>query len=76
MVRPSSVAPLDPSTDVFSSFFVAAGSVVHKSEANRGDKSRFIYTFHMIESPEHGAKYECVPSLLVLLPASGLLPTR
>lgn len=29
----------------------STGSVIHKSEANRGDKSRFIYTFHMIESP-------------------------
>ncbi|KAL7412109.1 hypothetical protein BDY24DRAFT_394684 [Mrakia frigida] len=34
------------------------GSVIHKSEANRGDQSRFIYTFHMIESPEHGAIYD------------------
>ena len=25
--------------------------MIHKSEANRGHKSRFIYTFHMIESP-------------------------
>ena len=40
--------------------FFPIGSVIHKSEANRGDKSRFIYTFHMIESPEHGAVYECV----------------
>lgn len=27
------------------------GSVLHKSERNRSDKTRFAYTFHMIESP-------------------------
>jgi len=26
------------------------GSVLHKSERNRSDKTRFAYTFHMIES--------------------------
>lgn len=31
------------------SLVVINGSVVHKSEANRSDKSRFIYTFHIIE---------------------------
>ena len=25
------------------------GSVLHKSDHNRSDKSRWIYTFHMIE---------------------------
>ena len=25
------------------------GNVLHKSEANRSDKSRYIYTFHIIE---------------------------
>ena len=30
------------------------GSVVHKSGANRSDKSRYIYTFHVIEGE---AKY-------------------
>ncbi|CAD6913425.1 unnamed protein product [Tilletia laevis] len=34
------------------------GSVLHKSERNRSDRSRFIYTFHMIEAEEHGAKYD------------------
>ncbi|KAE8229955.1 hypothetical protein CF326_g5060 [Tilletia indica] len=34
------------------------GSVLHKSERNRSDKSRFIYTFHMIEAEEHGVKYD------------------
>lgn len=29
------------------------GSVLHKSERNRSDKTRFAYTFHMIESPPH-----------------------
>lgn len=27
------------------------GSVLHKSERNTSDKTRFAYTFHMIESP-------------------------
>ena len=25
------------------------GSVVHKSEANKSDRSRYVYTFHIIE---------------------------
>lgn len=29
------------------------GSVLHKSEKNRGQKTRFAYTFHMIESSPH-----------------------
>jgi phytanoyl-CoA hydroxylase len=29
------------------------GSVLHKSERNRSDRTRFAYTFHMIESPPH-----------------------
>lgn len=29
------------------------GSVLHKSERNRSDKTRFAYTFHMIDSPPH-----------------------
>ena len=29
------------------------GSVLHKSERNRSAKTRFAYTFHMIESPPH-----------------------
>ncbi|KAJ7925266.1 phytanoyl-CoA dioxygenase [Mycena leptocephala] len=32
------------------------GSVLHKSERNTSDKTRFAYTFHMIESS--GAKYD------------------
>lgn len=31
------------------------GSVLHKSPANRSDKSRYIYTFHVIEG---GAEYD------------------
>lgn len=34
------------------------GSVLHKSEKNLSDKSRFIYTFHMIEGDESRAKYD------------------
>ncbi|KAJ3121439.1 hypothetical protein HK098_003667 [Nowakowskiella sp. JEL0407] len=33
------------------------GSVLHKSEHNKSDKSRFIYTFHCIEGEESGAEY-------------------
>ncbi|TPX38319.1 hypothetical protein SmJEL517_g00303 [Synchytrium microbalum] len=33
------------------------GSVMHKSTYNRSDKSRFIYTFHMIEGPGANFKY-------------------
>lgn len=29
------------------------GSVLHKSGRNTSDKTRFAYTFHMIESPPH-----------------------
>lgn len=29
------------------------GSVLHKSERNRSEKTRFAYTFHMIETPPH-----------------------
>ncbi|GAA5908552.1 phytanoyl-CoA dioxygenase family protein [Sporobolomyces salmoneus] len=29
------------------------GSVIHRSERNLSEKSRFIYTFHCIEGPEH-----------------------
>ncbi|KAI9509172.1 phytanoyl-CoA dioxygenase, partial [Russula earlei] len=29
------------------------GSVLHKSERNRSAKTRFAYTFHMIDSPPH-----------------------
>ena len=25
------------------------GSVIHKSEANKSDRSRYVYTFHIIE---------------------------
>ncbi|KIS69412.1 uncharacterized protein UMAG_02743 [Mycosarcoma maydis] len=34
------------------------GSVLHKSEMNLSDKSRFIYTFHMIEGDTEIAKYD------------------
>ena len=34
------------------------GSVLHKSEKNLSDKSRFIYTFHMIEGDEQKAVYD------------------
>lgn len=34
------------------------GSVLHKSEKNLSDKSRFIYTFHMIEGDQTKAKYD------------------
>ncbi|KAK0566543.1 hypothetical protein OC844_000688 [Tilletia horrida] len=34
------------------------GSVLHKSERNRSERSRYIYTFHMIEAEEEGAKYD------------------
>lgn len=34
------------------------GSVLHKSEKNLSDKSRFIYTFHMIEGDEERAVYD------------------
>lgn len=34
------------------------GSVLHKSEKNLSDKSRFIYTFHMIEGDEERARYD------------------
>ncbi|KAK0547546.1 hypothetical protein OC846_004801, partial [Tilletia horrida] len=34
------------------------GSVLHKSERNGSDHSRFIYTFHMIEGEGHGAEYD------------------
>lgn len=33
------------------------GSVLHKSERNTSDKTRFAYTFHMIESAPL-AKYD------------------
>jgi hypothetical protein len=33
-----------------------AGNVMHKSPPNASDKSRLIYTFHMIEG--QGAKYD------------------
>ncbi len=33
------------------------GSVVHRSEKNTSPKSRFIYTFHMIESEKEGVKW-------------------
>ncbi|KAF3915077.1 hypothetical protein ABW21_db0206920 [Orbilia brochopaga] len=36
---------------------VIHGSVLHKSERNTSDKSRWIYTFHMIEGGE-GYKYD------------------
>jgi ectoine hydroxylase-related dioxygenase (phytanoyl-CoA dioxygenase family) len=29
------------------------GSVLHKSGRNTGARTRFAYTFHMIESPPH-----------------------
>jgi len=29
------------------------GSVLHRSERNTSDKTRFAYTFHMIESPPY-----------------------
>lgn len=34
------------------------GSVLHKSEKNLSDKSRFIYTFHMIEGDQSVAHYD------------------
>ncbi|KAJ7594575.1 phytanoyl-CoA dioxygenase [Mycena floridula] len=33
------------------------GAVLHKSERNLSDRTRFAYTFHMIDSPPH-AKYD------------------
>jgi ectoine hydroxylase-related dioxygenase (phytanoyl-CoA dioxygenase family) len=33
------------------------GNVLHKSEKNTGDKSRFAYTFHVIEGAE-GWEYD------------------
>lgn len=29
------------------------GAIIHRSERNLSDKSRFIYTFHMIDGPDH-----------------------
>ncbi|PWN90918.1 phytanoyl-CoA dioxygenase [Acaromyces ingoldii] len=34
------------------------GSVLHKSEKNLSDRSRYIYTFHAIEGDESKAKYD------------------
>lgn len=34
------------------------GSVLHQSKKNTSDKSRYIYTFHMIEGDESRAKYD------------------
>ncbi len=34
------------------------GSVLHKSEKNLSEKSRFIYTFHMIEGDKARATYD------------------
>lgn len=42
---------------------VIIGRVVHKSERNLSDKSRYAYTFHVIEGDESKAIYECVPCL-------------
>ena len=33
------------------------GSVLHKSERNLSQKTRYAYTFHMVESPPH-AQYD------------------
>lgn len=33
------------------------GSVLHKSERNLSHKTRYAYTFHMIETPPH-ARYD------------------
>ena len=51
----------------------STGSVIHKSEANRGDKSRFIYTFHMIESPVSPASLLVHPYTSSLADAEWLL---
>lgn len=34
------------------------GSVMHKSEKNTSDKSRFIYTFHLVEGDANSAVYD------------------
>ncbi|PWN53728.1 phytanoyl-CoA dioxygenase [Violaceomyces palustris] len=34
------------------------GSVLHKSEKNLSERSRYIYTYHMIEGDESKAKYD------------------
>ena len=34
------------------------GNVLHKSERNTSGRSRFIYTFHLIESEEAGCRYD------------------
>jgi phytanoyl-CoA hydroxylase len=39
---------------------VLIGRVVHKSERNLSENSRFAYTFHIIEGDESKAVYECV----------------
>jgi phytanoyl-CoA hydroxylase len=46
---------LDSTLGVFR-FADKAGNVMHKSPPNPSDKSRLIYTFHMIEG--QGAKYD------------------
>ena len=33
------------------------GSVLHKSERNTSTRTRYAYTFHMVESPPH-AEYD------------------
>jgi hypothetical protein len=48
---------------------VIHGNVLHKSEANRSLKSRYIYTFHVIEGDaEYDEKNWYLPSPNVLIP--------
>jgi phytanoyl-CoA hydroxylase len=39
------------------SLILIHGNLLHKSEANRSEKSRFIYTFHMIEGGGNGTRH-------------------
>lgn len=44
---------------------VLIGRVVHKSERNLSEKSRFILAHHIIEGDESKAVYECAASFLL-----------
>lgn len=68
----SSRPPFEPSTSLpdktSCSSFLARVQVVHKSEKNLSDKSRYAYTFHVIEGE---ANYEYVPTTDLLTISRG-----
>lgn len=56
-VLPSSPLACTLSYDSVGTLVLIHGSVLHKSEKNTSQRTRYAYTFHMIESPPF-AKYD------------------